>query len=211
MAVTWLNWPNRITIGRIIFVGPLVICLLNLDVAVPHVRRLTLAILVIMALSDALDGYLARRLNKESALGRFLDPVADKLLISCAVVILAVESIGVPGFTLPNWVPVIALGKDVLVVIGVLLVYLVTGAFFVEPRVWGKACTLVQLVMLVAVLLAPDLPVALQRIVPALWWAASGLAVVAIVDYLVVGNRIAAGRHQAHQRQSDNGDSSAVS
>ena len=211
MATTWLNWPNRITIGRIILVGPLVICLLNLDAAVPHVRRLTLALLVIMALSDALDGYLARRLSEESALGRFLDPVADKLLISCAVIILAIESIGVPGFTLPNWVPVIALGKDVLVVLGCLLVYLVTGEFFIEPRAWGKACTLVQLVMLVAVLVGPDLPATLQRIVPALWWAASGLAVVATMDYLRVGNRIAAGHHQARQKQSGDGDSPAAS
>jgi CDP-diacylglycerol--glycerol-3-phosphate 3-phosphatidyltransferase len=208
MANTWLNWPNRITIGRIALVGPLVICLLNLDVAVPHVRRLALALLIIMSLSDAVDGFLARRMNEESALGRFLDPVADKLLISCAVVILAIESIGVPGFTLPNWVPVIALGKDVVVVIGFLLIYLVTGAFFVEPRVWGKACTLVQLVMLATILVAPDLPVILQRLVPALWGGASGLAVVAMVDYFVVGNRFAARRHQAHEESSDEPDSS---
>lgn len=199
MAVTWLNWPNRITIGRIILVAPLVICMLNLDAAPPYVRRIALVLLIVMGLSDALDGLLARRLGEESALGRFLDPVADKLLISCAVVILAVESIGVPGFILPNWVPVIALGKDLLVLIGCLLVYLSTGEFFIQPRVWGKVCTLVQLVMLAAVLIAPDLPTGLQRLVPGLWWIASAIAVIAMVDYYALGNRFASRYHQAGQ------------
>lgn len=193
--MTWLNWPNRITIARITLIAPLVICLLNLN----HPgwtgwRHLALAIFIVMALSDALDGYLARRLNAETLLGRFLDPVGDKLLIACTVILLAHEPTAVSGFMLPNWVVVLALGKDVLTVIGFGIIYAATGKFFIQPRMWGKACTVVQLVMIGYCLLAPDLPGLMYPVWPALYWLASGLAIIALMDYIRIGNQYAA-RH----------------
>lgn len=187
-----LNWPNRITVARIIFVAPLVICLLNLNEGWIGWRRAAFVLFVLMALSDALDGYLARRFHEETPLGRFLDPVADKLLITCAVIILAVSVTAVPNFQLPRWVPVIAVGKDMLIVIGFVLVYAASGQWLFRPRIWGKVCTLVQCLMVAVVLAAPDLPPATARFVPATWWVASGLAVVAALDYLWIGNRSAA-------------------
>lgn len=198
--MTWLNWPNRITIARILLVGPLVICLLNLNGEWTGWRHTTLVLFCIMAVSDGLDGYLARRLREETPLGRFLDPVGDKLLIACAMILLSVDGTAVPGFKLPSWVPVIAISKDVLTVIGFGLVYATTGAFFVEPRIWGKLCTLVQLVTVAAVLLAPDLPAVVAHALPMTWWLASGLAVVAVIDYLRVGNRFAAEQHRKAQQ-----------
>jgi len=192
--MTWLNWPNRITIARIALITPFVICLLNLNAGWTGWRYLSLVLFVIMAASDGLDGFLARRLGESTPLGRFLDPVADKLLITCSVILLALDDTAVHGFRLPNWVPVIAIGKDVLIVIGFGLVYATTGQFFVQPRIWGKACTLVQLVMVGFSLLAPDLPAPVQRLWPVLWWAASGVAIIALVDYVRVGNRFAAGQ-----------------
>lgn len=191
----WLNWPNRITIARIILVTPLVICLLNLNAAGPGWRYLALGLFVVLALSDALDGLLARLLAQETPLGRFLDPVADKLLVACAMVILAVDSTAVPGFRLPSWIPVIAIGKDLLTVIGFGLIYATTGQFYIQPRIWGKACTLVQLIMIAACLLAPDWPAGLGPLLTLTYWLASALAVIAVVDYLRIGNRFAAEHH----------------
>lgn len=195
--MTWLNWPNRITIARIVLVVPLVICLLNLNAGWAHWRHLALALVVVMGMSDVLDGYLARRLGEETPLGRFLDPVADKLLIASATVLLSVDATAVPGFQLPSWVPVIALGKDVLLLIGFALVYATTGEYFVQPRIWGKACTVLQLVMVACCLLGPNLAPFLQRGWPMTYWLASGMAVLAIVDYLRTGNRFAADKHKA--------------
>jgi CDP-diacylglycerol--glycerol-3-phosphate 3-phosphatidyltransferase len=199
--MTWLNWPNRITIARIILVAPLVICLLDLNTGAWQVRRVALGLFVLLALSDALDGFLARRLGEETPLGRFLDPVADKLLIACAVVLLSLEPTAVAGFVLPNWVPVIAIGKELLTTIGFSLVYATTGQFFIKPRICGKLCTLLQSVMVGAVLAAPDLPEVLQRIVPVTWWLASVMAVVAAIDYLRIGNRFAARYHAGSQHK----------
>ncbi len=194
-TVTWLNWPNRFTIARIMLVGPLVICLLNLNAGWAGWRYVSLGLVSLMAISDALDGFLARRLKEETPLGRFLDPVADKLLIICAVVLLAADSTSVVGFKLPNWVPVIAIGKDVLTVIGFVLVYLTTGRFLVQPRTWGKTCTLIQLVMVTYCLVAPDLAPWVPNtrlILSGLYWAASAAAVIALADYIRIGNRFAA-------------------
>ena len=187
--MAWLNWPTRITVARIFLVGPLVICLLNLGGESSATRHFALVLFVLSAVSDALDGFLARRLREETPLGRFLDPVADKLLVTCAVILLALPGMGVPGFVLPNWVPVIAIGKDLLTVIGFGLVRMATGQVLIRPRVFGKACTLLQLVMVAGVLIGPDLPATIARLVPLLWWLASAAAIVAVIDYIRLGFR----------------------
>ena len=198
--MTWLNWPNRITIARILLVVPLMICLLNMNSEWTAARHVGLVLFVVMAISDGLDGFLARRLKEETPLGRFLDPVADKLLIVTTVVLLAIDGTGVPGFILPSWVPVIIVGKDVLVVLGFVLVYLSCGQVLIEPRILGKACTLVQLVTVAVILLAPDLPLVLQGVVPALWWVAAGVAILAGLDYLRAGNRFVADYHATSRK-----------
>jgi len=195
----WLNWPNRITVARMLLVAPLVICMLNLTSGWSGWRYLAMAIFGAMAFSDALDGFLARRLQSETPLGRFLDPVADKLLIVSTVILLATDATAVPGFKLPSWVPVIIIGKDVFTVIGFGLVYATTGEFFVQTRFWGKACTVVQSAMIGFCLLAPDLPLVVQKPWPFVYCLAAGLAVVATVDYLRIGNRFAAEQHAKKQ------------
>jgi CDP-diacylglycerol--glycerol-3-phosphate 3-phosphatidyltransferase len=187
-----LNWPNRITIARIVLVVPFVICLLNLNADGALWRYVSLVLFVTMSLSDALDGFLARRFRESTALGRFLDPVGDKLLVTSAMILLSVDATAVHGFRLPSWVPVIAISKDVLTVIGFLLLYAVTGRFFIRPRVLGKVCTLVQLVMVGLMLSAPDWAGLAAKIVPVFWWLTSGLAIAALADYLRIGSRFAA-------------------
>jgi len=191
-----LNWPNRITITRIILVVPFVICLLNLNEPWPGWRYLAVALFVVMAVSDALDGFLARRLGEFTPLGRYLDPVGDKLLITSAVILLSIDATAVHDFRFPSWVPAIAIGKDVLTVIGFLIVFAATGQFYVQPRIWGKACTVIQLLMIGYGLAAPDMPVWLHRLWPMLWWLASAAAVIALVDYVRLGNRFV-GQHHA--------------
>lgn len=194
--MTWLNWPNRITIVRIALIAPLVIGLMNVNSDWNAMRHATLGLFCLMALSDALDGLLARRLGQETPLGRFLDPLGDKLLVTCAVIILALPDTAVPGARLPSWVPVIAIGKDILVVAGFTLVRLTTGKVFIQPRLWGKLTTLLQLLMIATVLITPDLPAGLRLAAPVLWCAASVAAVIATVDYLRIGNRFAAQVHR---------------
>ena len=185
------SWPNRVTAARIFLIWPFVICLLNQQ-AWWWARWAALGMFGVMAVTDALDGFLARRLNVHSPLGKLLDPLADKLLVTCSVVILAIPGSCVLGKPVPNWVVVAAIGKDLVVLLGFLLIYLSTGRVFTEPRAAGKACTVVQFGMVVAVLAWPDLPGAMGWLPNALWWSATLLAGIAVADYTRVGMRFVA-------------------
>lgn len=191
---TWrvLNWPNRISLVRLLLVAPFIVLIMNQnDPSWPWARRAALAIFVVMAVSDFLDGLLARRMNLRTRLGAILDPLADKALIISSAVVLSLSDSSVPGLRLPNWMVVAIVGKDLYVMAGFIVVYLVTDRFRVRPTIFGKTCTFGQLVMVVAVLAAPDL----NRIVPnagtwiahACWWAVALLVLLAVMSYTRLG------------------------
>ncbi len=193
-----LSWPNRITLSRIILVAPFVVCILNIQDPSwgTAARRGAVGLLILMGVSDVLDGFLARRLRAETPLGRFLDPLADKLLVICTVILLARQGTSVPGCVLPSVVVVAALGKDLLVVVGFCLIYIITSRACVAPRRPGKLCTFAQLATIFTVLLHPDLPAPLRRLPAVCWWAATGLAVLAAIDYFRFGQQFVAGATQ---------------
>ncbi len=184
-----LSWPNRVTLTRILLIAPFVTALLSLRESA-WARWFALAMFFLMAVSDALDGWLARRLDSHTPLGKFLDPLADKLLVTCAVILLGHHATCVPGKAIPHAVVVVAIGKDLFVVIGFVLVYLVTGQIYIKARQAGKWCTVLQMAMVVSVLLWPELQQLselLGRLPDVLWWSATVVAVIAAVDYYRLG------------------------
>ena len=190
-----MSWPNRITVARIMLIVPFVIAMLYLNAPdyIPWARYAALAAFIIMAASDALDGYLARRLNSATTLGAFLDPLADKLLITCACLLLAAGTPAVPNMELPSAVVVIIIGKDLYTVLGFVIVYLVTNQVKISPALTGKLSTNLQLAMVVAVLISPDLMRAFdgfKYVVQFLWWAAAAAAVATTIVYTRLGSRI---------------------
>ncbi len=199
-----LSWPNRLTLARILLVAPFVLMLFKLQDPDwgDWARYAALAIFALMAVSDALDGYLARKLNQETAVGRFLDPLADKLLILCSVLFLTHHGTHVPGFQIPHYVAVLVIGKDVIIVLGFCIVYLATTQVYINPRVTGKLCTLFQLLMVIGVLIAPDLPAALSVLPRLMWWGASALAVITVIHYFQVGRRFVAQYEQSRERDA---------
>ncbi len=150
---------NYITIGRILLILPFVICMLSINHpdSGDRLRYAAIVLLVIMGLSDALDGYLARVRRQISRLGTFLDPLADKLLMTCACILLAIEPTSVRGYRLPAVVVVLIIGKDVLVTLGFLIAYLLTNQVRIVPVFAGKLSTFFQLVMVFLVLLSPEM------------------------------------------------------
>jgi CDP-diacylglycerol--glycerol-3-phosphate 3-phosphatidyltransferase len=184
-----LSWPNRVTLLRLLLIAPFVVAVMSVH-QTDSARWVACGIFFLMAVSDSLDGWLARRLNCQTPLGKFLDPLADKLLVTCAVILLGHHETCVPGKPIPHAVVVMAIGKDLFVVVGFILVYVVTGQVFIRAQRSGKWCTGVQLAMVVSVLLWPDLKrlaAPLDRLPDLLWWAATVLAVVAAIDYYRLG------------------------
>jgi CDP-diacylglycerol--glycerol-3-phosphate 3-phosphatidyltransferase len=202
-----LNWPNRISLLRILAVPPFVVLLLNQQ-DWPWARHAAMALFVAVGLSDALDGFLARHLGQITRLGRLLDPLADKLLITCAVILLATRRASSPGSELHNAVVVSVVGKDVLVVIGFFVLFMVTGEVKGHPTLPGKLCTIMQIVLVAGALVAPDLDRLSDRLghklVVALSLAVVALCILAAASYVRMGLAVLA-QHEAQSRQIKTG------
>jgi cardiolipin synthase (CMP-forming) len=137
-----LNLPNFLTLCRIVLI-PFFIAALS-----RNNFHDALIIFAVAALTDSLDGTLARWTNKRTELGAFLDPFADKLLLLSALVILTVQDV------LPGWVLGVIAVRDVVVVFGYLmLVFFIGERVPVRPTYTGKTGTVLQIIVIVAALL----------------------------------------------------------
>lgn len=193
-----LNWANRITIIRILLIIPFVSCMLKInDAALTEAMRDTMRyagifIFFVMAVSDGIDGFLARRRGQTTRLGSFLDPTADKLLMTCACLLLASQRGHVQGFLLPPTVVVLIIGKDLFLLIGFLVVYFITFQVRIVPVLVGKIATTLQSSMVAGILIAPEISTFLPGwiwFLRVLWWSAAGTAILATLIYIRNGSR----------------------
>jgi cardiolipin synthase len=207
-----LSWPTRITLARILLIVPFVECMLNThnprfsESAQDILRYIAVGIFFLMAVSDAVDGYLARRRKQTTKLGAFLDPLADKLLITSASLLLVSQRGHVEGFMLPVTVVVLIIGKDILITIGFIIVYLITSQTHIVPVFAGKLATALQLSMVAAVLVAPELAAVIpgyRWFLSVLWWSAAGAAVLAALIYIRNGSRYI--EHYERTQSKDSG------
>lgn len=193
-----LNWANRITIIRILLIAPFVSLMLKTnDVALSYgaqnaMRYAAVLTFLLMAISDGVDGYLARARNQITKLGAFLDPIADKMLMISACLLLASQRGHVRGFLLPPTVVVLIIGKDMFLLIGFAIVYLITSQIRIAPAFVGKLATTLQLSMVAAILIAPEASTLLPGwiwLLRTLWWSAAGTAILATLIYIRNGSR----------------------
>ncbi len=193
-----LSWASRITILRILLIIPFISFMLKindpvLSLAARNAMRYgAIVIYLVMAVGDALDGYLARRKKQITKLGAFLDPIADKLLITSACLLLASQRGQVEDFLLPPTVVVLIIGKDLFLLIGFTIVYLITSRVHIAPVFIGKLATVLQLSMVAGILIAPEVSSFLSGwiwFLRVLWWSAAGSAILATLIYIRSGSR----------------------
>jgi cardiolipin synthase (CMP-forming) len=189
-----LNSANRITIVRILLIVPFVICMLNINDPGKGVmiRYIALVLFLVMAFSDAYDGYVARKKKQVTKLGSFLDPMADKLLMACACILLSVDKTDVHGFQLPPAVVVLIIGKDLFALLGFLILYFLTLQVKIIPAFIGKIATTLQLSMVAAILIAPEVSRSLPGwiwFVRFLWWSSAVTAIIATLIYIHAGTK----------------------
>jgi len=193
-----LNWANRITIFRILLIIPFVSFMLKINDPILNdftrdiMRYVSIVLFLVMAVSDGVDGYLARRKNQTTKLGAFLDPVADKLLVTSACLLLASHRAHVENFMLPPTVVVLIIGKDLFLLIGFVIVYLITSQIHIRPVFIGKLATALQLSMVAGILIGPDVSNILTGwiwFLRILWWSAAGTAILATLIYIRDGSR----------------------
>lgn len=186
---SWNSLPNLLTYGRILAVPIIVLCfymegkLQSSDLA----RWTALAIFVIASITDFLDGYLARAWNQTSNIGRMLDPIADKLLVSVCLLLLAADTDGIiAGWTL--WAAIIILCREILV--SGLREYLAELKVSVPVSLLAKWKTAVQMTAIAFLLAGP----AGDKILPytteigiMLLWIAAVITLITGYDYFRVG------------------------
>lgn len=168
-----MNFPNLISLARLLAVPVTVWLLLD--------GRFAIAFWVFVGagVSDAVDGYLARALNSRSALGAYLDPLADKALLVSIYVAL--------GYTghLPDWLVILVVFRDVMIVGGVVLMGLLNGNVAMKPLFVSKVNTVMQIVLAASVLALAGYGLVLDGLLVALMLLVAATTVLSGACYIV--------------------------
>jgi len=151
-----MTTANKITILRILLIPFFVVEVLYYvkNGAELH-RLLALITFAVAAICDGVDGYIARRYNQRSELGAILDPLADKLLLVSAIVVLSFDQHPYLE-TIPLWLTGTIIGRDILLLLGLVLIQVITGKLKVRPRMIGKVATVLQMIVVLWILLKWD-------------------------------------------------------
>lgn len=183
--------PPALTIANLLTVLRLI--LIPVFVTTLYYQRFTwaLAVFFVAAVTDGLDGLVARSFNQKTQLGAILDPMADKLLLVTAFVILSL-----PRFSLtdpiPFWLTAVAISRDAIIVLGAAVINMTTGFSRFRPSILGKLNTLVQIVMIVFFLVANSFGAfgLLADYLPIVYYATLAMAVFSGLHYIVHINRL---------------------
>jgi len=167
-----LSIPNFITLGRIILV-PVVFWLLVSDKP-----KAAFYCFACAGMSDAIDGFLAKRFGWQTQLGAYLDPLADKLLIVSIFIALGVAKV------LPSWLVIAVVARDILIVAAVLLCWLLDNPMTIQPIAISKANTGAQLVLASIVLADQAFVLKIDMIREALVWITGALTIASLAAYL---------------------------
>ena len=148
-----MTTANKITILRILLVPFFVVEVLYYTKQGHEVHRwLAIVFFGLAAVLDGVDGYVARHFNQRSELGAILDPLADKLLLVSGIVVLSFDHSPYLE-SIPLWLTGTILGRDVVILIGMVVIHLMVGQVKVRPRIIGKIATVLQMVVVLWIML----------------------------------------------------------
>ncbi len=182
-----MNLPNKITLFRVILI-PFFLIFFMIP-GIPAGKWIAFVIFIVASLSDMVDGKIARKYNLVTDFGKFMDPLADKLLVCSAMIAL------IPGGRIMAWVVIIIIARE-FTISGFRLIAADNGKV-IAASMWGKVKTAVTMVMLVVLIanLGEDFPDAekIIRIVElVLIYLSAVLTVVSLIDYLIKNKEVIA-------------------
>ncbi|MFZ1984919.1 MAG: CDP-alcohol phosphatidyltransferase family protein [Desulfatitalea sp.] len=172
-----ISIPNILTVVRILLTPLFVLLLLR------QLYPKALLVFALAGLTDGLDGFIARYFNQRTVLGAYLDPTADKLLLVSAYVMLVVLDV------IPDWVAVIVITRDVIIVLGIVILTLTAKTYEVRHTLVSKCTTLSQIVLVLLSLFDPT-GAKLQALHAPLWWSTAILTSLSGLHYIYVGMHI---------------------
>jgi cardiolipin synthase len=172
---------NVVTLGRILLIAPFLYLIRQGNFG------WALVVFIVASITDFLDGFLARRLGQQTELGRLLDPIADKLLTTAAFVVMALPHEGFPS--IPVWLAVAVVLRDVVILAGSLILYLLTGFTKFKPTLLGKLNTALELLMITVFLTFNSFRIS-NSIFPTLYTIVLISILLSGAGYLIEGIRI---------------------
>ncbi len=178
-----MSLPNLISFARICFIPPFVICLMQVQHQSIY-RYVALGMLLIIGLSDILDGYLARKRGEITKLGKYLDPIADKLMLIVACLLLSSDKFW-PEPRLPNWVPAIIICRELFISLGLLAAFIILKRKIEwHPNKLGKFTTFLQVTAIMAILIGNHLSFTTHI---TLWWLVAIVTFISAISYTYNG------------------------
>jgi cardiolipin synthase len=166
--------PNLVTATRIVLAPVFIIFLINDDLTS------ALYVFLLCMASDCADGMIARLLNQKSKLGTYLDPLADKLLLVSAFVVLAARG------NLPSWLTVMVIARDIMILLGVVVLFLNGFNLSIKPSIISKINTCLQFTTVVVVLSGGYLPLP-NAVYSYLYYVTAAFTVGSGLDYMRYG------------------------
>ena len=170
-----MNTPNKLTIARIIMI-PFFVAFLMYDITGSADKWIALAIFVIASLTDTLDGYLARKYHLVTNFGKFMDPLADKLLVCSALICFTATG------QLPAWITIIIIARE-FIISGFRLIAADNG-IVIAASYWGKFKTVSQMIMIILMIMNLDNQV-FQGAITLFVVIAVAITIISLIDYIV--------------------------
>jgi cardiolipin synthase (CMP-forming) len=137
--------------------------------------------------SDGIDGFIARKFNQSSSLGTILDPIADKLLMTTAFILVTLPHV-LPAdnkhFPVPFWVTSAVIGRDILIIVVAMAIFVMTEFRGFKPSFWGKLSTVVQISAIGIVLIATIFPDGSGYYLPTVYFLVTALAAISGIHYI---------------------------
>jgi cardiolipin synthase len=197
-----MTTANKITVVRIVMIPAFVTMAIYYGESITRGQPLewqrlaAIAIFILAAVSDGLDGYVARRYNQRSTLGIILDPIADKGLLLSGIITLSLTSwseVEPESGKFPVWFPVLVISRDAILLVGTLVLYLLNGKVHIKPHWTGKVATVLQMIAIGWVMLQ-------MRIIPLLYvvLAAGTFTLISGIVYVTEGVRQLQAEGHAH-------------
>lgn len=153
-----------------------------------------LGVFICAGLTDGLDGLLARRFDQRSQLGTILDPIADKLMMVTAFIVLSMRSIFPaplpPHLPVPFWVTIAVISRDVFIIVGAAAINIMTGFRGFRPSWLGKINTTVQIVAIAAIMFAASVPYYTGYYLPTVYATTFAFAVLSGLHYIFFASKL---------------------
>jgi len=188
MSSRILTVPNMLTVFRMVLI-PVFVTLLFYQRFV-----LALAVFAIAGFTDGLDGLLARRFDQQSQLGTVLDPIADKLMLVTAFIVLSMRSVfpqPLPShLPVPFWVTVAVISRDVFIIVGAAAINIMTGFRGFRPSWLGKLNTTVQIGGIAAIMFAASVPYYTGYYLPTVYVTVFALAILSGLHYIFFASKL---------------------